>query len=140
MAIAVHRHNAPPQQLRRWNPFSELEELHERMEQLMEPFVDIEETDDAWILEVEIPGVKRDDVKVEMNDNELVISGEIKERERTGILRRRTRRRGSFEFRVMIPGDVDPDAIEANLGDGVLTVRIPKAEKAHPRRIEVQTA
>jgi HSP20 family protein len=138
MAIDVQRHTASPQRILRWNPFADLEQFHEQMGQLIEPAIDIEETDDAWIVEAEIPGVKRDDVNLEMRENELVITGEIKERERTGILRRKTRRRGSFEMRVSIPGEVDPDSIEANLGDGVLTVRIPKAQKAEPRRIEVQ--
>jgi HSP20 family protein len=52
------------------------------------PAVDVEETDDAWIVEAEVPGVGRDDVNVELRDSELVISGETKKRERSGILRR----------------------------------------------------
>src|SRR5882762_12009496 len=58
------------------------------------PFVDIEEGDDAYVLEVELPGVQRDDVNIELVGNELMISGELKERERKGIVRRRTRRVG----------------------------------------------
>jgi HSP20 family protein len=100
------------------------------------PPVDIEETDDAWLLEADLPGVKRDDVNVEMQGDELVIHGEIKERERAGILRRRTRRVGEFEFRVRLPGDVDEAGIDANLHGGVLTVRVPKAQ-AHSHRIEI---
>ena len=101
------------------------------------PPVDIEETEDAWIVEAEIPGVKRQDVNVETRDSELLISGEIKERERKGILRRRTRRVGEFEFRVTLPGGLDPNNVEANVDDGVLTVRIPKPEQARPQRVEV---
>jgi HSP20 family protein len=100
------------------------------------PPVDIEETDDAWLVEADLPGVKRDDVNVQMQRDELVISGEIKQRERAGLLRRRTRRVGAFEFRVRLPGDVDEGAIEANLHGGVLTVRIPKA-RAESRRIDI---
>jgi HSP20 family protein len=100
------------------------------------PPVDIEETDDAWLLEADLPGVKRDDVNVEMQGDELVIHGEIKERERTGIIRRRTRRVGEFEFRVRLPGDVEEGGIDAKLHGGVLTVRVPKAQ-ARSRRIDV---
>jgi HSP20 family protein len=135
----------------RWEPFRELEQLHEQMGRLMDtawspagnggtwvPLADIEETDDAWIVETELPSVDRDDINVELRDNELVITGEIKERERKGILRRRTRRRGEFEYRVTLPGHPDEEGIEAKLHDGVLTVRVPKAEQERPRRIDVK--
>jgi HSP20 family protein len=104
------------------------------------PQADIEETDDAWIVEAELPGVNRKDVSVELREGELVINGEIKEKERKGVVRRRTRRTGQFEYRVTLPGQTDPDKIEASLHEGVLTVRVPKAEQAKPRRIEVKAA
>jgi HSP20 family protein len=102
------------------------------------PPVDIIETDDAWIVEAELPGVDRDDITVEVRDSELSISGEIKERERHGILRRRTRRVGAFDFQITLPGTADTEHVEATLHDGVLTVRVPKPEQARPRRIEVK--
>jgi HSP20 family protein len=104
------------------------------------PITDIEETDDAWVIEAELPGVNRKDVNVEMRDSEVIISGEIKEKERKGVLRRQTRKTGEFEYRVTLPGDSDAEHIEANLHDGVLTVRVPKTEQAKPRRIEVKAA
>jgi HSP20 family protein len=104
------------------------------------PLADIEETEDAWIVEAELPGVDRKDVNVELREGELVITGEIKEKERKGIVRRRTRRTGQFEYRVMLPGQANEDQIEANLHDGVLKVRVPKSEKAKPRRIEVKAS
>jgi HSP20 family protein len=103
------------------------------------PPVDIEEADDAYIVEAEVPGVKRDDVNIEVVGNELTISGEIKEKERVGILRRRTRKTGRFEYRVTLPVAVDSDKIDAKLDHGVLTVRIPKSERAQRRRIEVKS-
>jgi HSP20 family protein len=102
-----------------------------------EPAVDIEETDEAFLVEADLPGVKRDDVTVELQNNELTIHGEVKERERTGILRRRTRRTGQFDYRVVLPGEVDADNVEANLQEGVLRVKVRKAEHARPRRIEI---
>jgi HSP20 family protein len=152
MALPTRRRDTLSEPAQRWEPLREFDELQQRTAQLMEsvwsgsgvdplgwtPLVDIEETDDAWIVEAEVPGAQRDDIDVELRDTELFVSGEIKERERTGILRRRTRRRGRFELRVTLPGQADPDGIDATLDDGVLTIRIPKAEQARSRRISVE--
>ncbi len=132
-----------------WNPFREFDDMQQRVSKLLEsgvghglvtswvPAVDIEETDEAFLVEADLPGVKRDDVTVELQDNELRIHGEVKERERTGILRRRTRRTGQFDYRVVLPGEVDADNVEANLQEGVLRVVVRKTEHAKPRRIEI---
>jgi HSP20 family protein len=153
MALPVRRSASPTTLTERWDPARELDELHNRVGQLMDslwsgaaigdgavwsPLVDVEETDDAWVVEADLPGVKREDVNVEVRGNELIISGEIKERERKGILRRRTRRSGQFEYRVTLPGGADPGGIDASLDDGVLKVRVPKPEEARPRRIDVK--
>jgi HSP20 family protein len=130
------------------DPFRELEELTDRVNHLWEtglagdlqswaPLADVEEDDDAYLVEIDLPGVKRDDIDIQLSDRQLTVSGEIKERERTGILRRRTRRVGQFQYAVTLPADVDADKVNARLDDGVLTVRVPKAEQAKPRRIEV---
>jgi HSP20 family protein len=103
------------------------------------PPVDIEETDEAFIVEAEVPGVKKKDMNIELMGNELTISGEIKERERTGILRRRARKVGNFFYRVVLPENVDAETMDADLHDGVLTVRIPKSQRAQRRRIEAQS-
>jgi HSP20 family protein len=103
------------------------------------PPVNIEEQDDAYVVEAELPGVKREDVNIEVVGNELSITGEIKEQERKGILRKETRRVGRFEYRVTLPEQVDPDGIDAKLNDGVLSVRIPKSQAAQRRRIEVKS-
>jgi HSP20 family protein len=102
------------------------------------PPVDIEEQDDAYVIEAELPGVQKDDVNIELQSNELMITGEIKERERQGILRKRTRRIGRFEYRVRLPEQVDSDNVEAKLNDGVLTVRVPKVQRADRRQIKVK--
>jgi HSP20 family protein len=103
------------------------------------PLVDIEEQDDAYVLEAELPGVKREDVNIEVVGSELSISGEIKERERKGNVRRRVRRTGRFEYRVRLPEQVDPSKIEAKLDQGVLTVRVPKSERAQRHTIDVKS-
>ena len=155
MALPVRRHETSKPGVQRWGEaFGELEELQQATSQLLErvlsgapladsgfftPPVDIEETDDAWIIEAELPGVSRKDVNVEVRDDEVAIVGEIMEPERKGILRRRTRSVGRYEFRVTLPGPVSADDLGANLSDGVLTVRVPKPELARAQRIEVQT-
>jgi HSP20 family protein len=103
------------------------------------PPTDIEETDEAYLVEVDLPGVRAEDIKLELRgDNELRITGEYQERERTGVLRRQTRRMGQFEYMVMLPGEVDPEQIEATMRDGVLLVRLAKSQGGQPRRIEVK--
>jgi HSP20 family protein len=140
----------------RWAPLAELDQVTERMRQMLEqtfgsfgwasalterigwsPLVDLEETDDAFVVDADLPGVKREDVNVELIGNELAISGEIKEPERTGTLRRRSRRSGRFDYRISLPSHVDPDKVEATLSDGVLRLRVPKAERAQRRRVEI---
>jgi HSP20 family protein len=101
------------------------------------PLADIEETEDAWVVEAELPGVNKKDINVDVRDSEVVVTGEIKEKERKGLLRKRTRPVGRFEYRVVLPGEVNADGVDASLDDGVLTIRIPKAEQARPRRIEI---
>jgi HSP20 family protein len=141
----------------RWHPFRELDEVTNQMRKVLDdtfggafgtqsfanlmawsPLVDLEETDDAYVVEAELPGVKRGDVDIELVGNELVISGEVKERERMGVLRRQTRRTGNFNYRVTLPDTVDADKVDASLADGVLTVRVPKSEKARRRKIEIK--
>lgn len=149
MALLERRSERVP--VTRWDPFTELESLHDQMGRLLSgrlsdwpkalgtwsPAVDLEETEDAYVIEADVPGVKRDDLTVEYHDGDLVISGEIKEKERTGVLHRRTRRTGHFEFRASLPKDVEADQVEAKLADGVLSVRAPKSSKSAPKRIAI---
>jgi HSP20 family protein len=101
------------------------------------PLADLEETEEAYLAEIELPGVKLEDLSVEVSGRRLTVTGERKERERIGILRRRTRTVGRFHYEVLLPGDVDEESVEASLHEGVLTVRIPKPERDRPRRIPV---
>lgn len=105
------------------------------------PAFDIEETQDSYVLDMELPGVRPEDVNIELRDsNTLRISGKYTARERTGTMRREERRGGGggeFEYEVMLPGDINPDRIDATLEHGVLTVRAGKAQP-QARRIEVK--
>lgn len=122
-----------------YSPFAEVDELWDRMVNRFfaqplawsdwshdwTPAVDVEETEDAWIFEVELPGAKRDDVQVEVSDTELLISGKIDARECAGVVRRRARRSGSFEYRTTLPAGIDADQVDAKFDNGLLTVRVP---------------
>ncbi len=148
----AHVQNSPePMQLDPlWGPLGELDELWERMVRRVlaapgfgglshswTPPVDVEETADAWILEVELPGARREDLRVELTDTELSISGEVKARERAGVMRRSTRRVGAFQYRATIPPGVDADRVEARFDNGILTVRVPRPEQAKRRRVTI---
>lgn len=102
------------------------------------PLADVEETDDAYLVDVELPGVKKQDVDIELQDRRLVISGERRERERVGLLRRKARSTGRFYFEITLPEPVDEDQVEAHLEDGVLQVRVPKREGARRRHIDIR--
>jgi HSP20 family protein len=101
------------------------------------PLADVSETEDAYLVEAGLPGVKRDQINVQVSGGQLVISGEVADREREGVLRRAARRRGRFEYRTTLPADADPDQVSASLADGVLTVRVAKTETARLRRVEI---
>ena len=145
MALPVlHRAKAPE----RWDAFRELDELYDRVAQVWDsaplrgldrwvPLADLEETDDAYVVELEVPGLARDDVDVQLDDRVLTVSGEIREKRRTGILHRRTRKVGRFHYAVTLPVEVDDEHVEASLRDGVLTVRVPKSAHSRRRRIEI---
>jgi HSP20 family protein len=154
MSQPVRRTEARP--VARWDPFREIEDVWSRMGSLLGDIsgggeghafgpwanlavpADIEETDDAYVVRLDMPGVKRDDFTLELRDNELLVSGEIKETERVGKLRKQTRRTGRFEHRIALPSEVNPDSVDATLSDGVLAVRLGKAPHTQPKRIEVK--
>ena len=112
MAMSVIRREVPRRQVRGWEPFRELEELHERALQVLDSALQ-EDGGMPWL--------------------------PAGQRERKGILRRRTRPVGRFELRARVPGPLDADAVEAKTAEGVLTVRIPKPQQAKARHIEVQS-
>jgi HSP20 family protein len=75
-----------------------------------------------------------------VRENQLRISGEFREKERVGVLRRQNRQVGRFDYTVAVPGEIDPDKVDGTLSDGVLTVRLGKASKSQPRRIEIKSS
>jgi HSP20 family protein len=94
------------------------------------PLVELEELGDAWLLRVELPGVKKQDADIQLDGRRLLVRAERKQTERKGLLRRTTRTTGRYFLEVLLPGEVDPDQVEASLEDGVLTIRVAKPETA----------
>jgi HSP20 family protein len=104
------------------------------------PALDISERKDAYLVTVELPGVRMDDLQVTLEDGLLTIQGE---RQFTNDaseqqFHRVERRYGAFRRSITLPAHVVADAVEASLEDGVLQVLVPKAEEATPKRIQVR--
>jgi HSP20 family protein len=106
------------------------------------PACDVFEDKESVKIVAELPGVKPEDVKLSLENNLLTIRGEKKQEaeERSERVHRYERSYGSFERTFVLPSTVDGDKISAEYQNGVLTVVVPKAEKARPREIPVRTA
>ena len=150
----------------RWDPFRDLEEMGDRMNRVFggfgrpgfpraseagrealtvpdwAPMVDITETNDEYLIKAEIPEVKREDVKVSVENGVLTMQGERKqEKEEKGKKFHRVERYyGSFMRTFTVPDNVDETKVRAEFKDGLLNVHLPKTEKAKPKAIEVKVA
>jgi len=153
MALPLRRSQPSPNaDVARWGPLAELDRINRQLGDYLDswgplpgllgdaftPLGDVEETDDAYTVEIELPGVSRHDLDIEVAGRRLSVTGERKERERVGILRRRERVVGRFRYEVVLPGEVEEDGVEAHLDAGVLTLRLPKPASQRPRRIAVR--
>lgn len=99
------------------------------------PAADLDENDKAYFVSVDLPGVKKEDIKVEVHDGKLSVSGERKsERSDKGYVERKY---GKFERIVTLPEEVDVEGIEAHFENGVLQLAIPKKELVKPKKVEI---
>jgi len=106
-----------------------------------QPAVNVWEREDSLFVELEVPGVKTDQVDISVIEDELSIKIQRPEVEREeGIYHRRERGVGTFSRVMRLPVSVDADRVEAELRNGVLTITLPKAESARLRKIEVTSA
>lgn len=120
-----------------WGPPSLLSETR-----FWSPSLDVSENDEEITVTAEIPGVDAKDFDISVSGNLLTISGEkkVESEERKGSMYRAERRFGSFRRSINLPDSVDAEKVEAEYDRGILTVRLPKAEKARARRIKVSRA
>jgi HSP20 family protein len=106
-----------------------------------DPAVNLWETEGELQAEVELPGVKQDDLDILVVGGELTIKGQRGPAPNSSqAFHRRERTSGSFQRTIRLPVDVDSSKVEATLSDGILQVKLPKAEAAKPRKIPVQAA
>lgn len=117
----------------------ELERMFETPMQAWAPALDVHEDKDQFTVSLELPGLKREDINVHLEDGTLVISGERKEETRAEgtEVHRRERFYGKFSRALTLPTAVAPDKVKAAYKDGILTVTLPKAEEAKPKQIDV---
>ena len=128
----------------RWDPLHDLLALHERMNRLSAddppgwtPAVDLYETSDRFVLSIELPGLKRDQIKIELQHEILTVRGERAVQHEEGAQFHRVERvHGPFARSFSLPNPADADRVQAEFRDGVLTVVIPKLAPPS-RRINV---
>ncbi len=104
------------------------------------PRTDLSETDDAFRIRLDVPGMTKDDIAINLQNNTLTVSGErSSERQKDGEEYVRVERAfGTFHRTFTLPDAVDPDRVEATYDEGVLTINVPKTEKSTRRQIEIQ--
>jgi HSP20 family protein len=147
----------------RWDPLAEMQEMADRFNRQFgrptaarpaepgnekltvpdwAPAVDVAETPQEYLIDVELPQVGKDDVKVSVADGVVCIEGERKrgKGEKDRKYHRVERAYGCFTRSFTLPDDVDEEKLRADFREGVLSVHLPKSEKAKPRAIEVKAA
>jgi HSP20 family protein len=129
-----------------WPTFGRLSSLQDELERLLAspqtdwvPALDVYEDKDNFVVHTELPGLKREEIGVSLQDGVLVISGERKagEKRTEGEIRRQERFYGTFQRTLALPVPVAADRVKAQYKDGLLTVTVPKAEQAKPQKIDV---
>jgi HSP20 family protein len=152
--------NLSPLQSSAWDPFRQLGEIENRLEKYFgrpsllgdggeresmtmsqwAPAVDITEDDHEYLVKADLPELKKEDVKVIVENGELTISGERKfeKEEKEKKYHRIERSYGSFVRSFTLPEAISPDKVKAGFKDGLLTIHLPKDEKARPKSIDVK--
>jgi HSP20 family protein len=137
------------------SPFGNWFDMTSRMNQMLDnifgeddgdktvwgPSVDVVENDDSYQIMAELPGIKMDDVKINLADDVLTVKGEKKNEvsESKRSFYRVERCYGRFQRSFTLPSSVDAEKVKANLDNGVLTITLPKAEQAKAREIPIKT-
>lgn len=139
----------------RWKPMRDLINLRDEMDRMFDGFwgdmanrdggmfmppVDMVENDDNFVISVELPGLKKDEIKMTMQNNVLTINGNKKHEfeSKEDTVHRVERSYGSFCRSINLPSTVDSTAIKASYDSGVLKVTLPKVEEAKPKEIAIE--
>jgi len=136
------------------NPFSELENMRRQVDRLYQglfsssaqpaagvfPLINLTEGKDRYMIRAELPGVSSDELDIQATASTLSLAGErkIPEENNGAKYHRRERESGRFSRVISLPGEINPDKVEASLVDGILTIVVSKAEASMPRQIRVR--
>ena len=151
----IYRRFFPVPTWRFRSPFDELHRIKQQLDQMVDgttapyqragagvfPLINLTENKDSYLVRAELPGVKGEELELQVTANNLAISGErkIAEVEEGARFHRKEREAGRFSRMIGLPGDIDPDKVDARLDNGILTVVVPKAEAAKPKQITVKS-
>lgn len=146
--------------LTRWEPFRDMMTLRHSMDRLFDDAfqsmdarnggngssmfslaLDVSENENEYVVKASVPGIAEEDLEITLDNHVLTIGGEFKSEEESEDVRYhlRERRYGKFSRSITLPAAVNEESIEANFENGVLTVHVPKAEEAKPKRIAVRS-
>jgi HSP20 family protein len=136
----------PKQLLRPWSLYNGFEEEMNNLlgnitsDTTFSPAIDLVETDGAFEINADVPGISKDEINIEVADNVITIKGERKKEKEINEknAHRIERTYGAFRRAFQIPGGFDHSNVQAEFGDGVLKVTLPKPKEKQPRRIEVK--
>ena len=143
--------NVPTWRLR--SPFEELHRMRQQLDRMFEdgavshqadsagvfPLINLSEDKESYYVRAELPGVKGEELDIQVTANNLAISGErkIAAEEEGAKYHRREREAGTFSRMIGLPGDINSDKVDAKMENGVLTIVVAKAEAAKPKQISV---
>lgn len=153
--MSIIRYQVP--ELTNWSPIDRLATLRDEFNRLFDwtaptrdsgffsgwtPALDVYDDKDHFVVKVEVPGMKKEDIEISLHDGTLTVSGERKSEheEKAGQTYRSERFFGKFQRSLTLPAAVDAGKVSASYKDGILTVQLPKAEEAKPRQIEVSVS
>jgi len=141
----------------RWDPFRDMMSLRRSMDRIFDEAItdsetwqpatwdlalDVIENEDEYLVRASLPGLNPDDLEITYINNALTIKGEVKEENEVKESRYhlRERRYGSFARSILLPSNVSAEKIDANYENGILTLKLPKAEEAKPKKISVKSS
>ena len=141
--------NVPTYRIR--SPWEELHRMRQQLDQMFDdspqqrvsagvfPLINLSEDQDNYYIRAELPGVKGEDLDIQVTGKNLAISGErkIAAEEASAKYHRREREAGTFSRMIVLPGEINSDKVEANLENGILNIVVSKAEIAKPKQISV---
>lgn len=145
----------PSKKMSRWDPFRELVNLRDEMDRFFNtffirqlegtegfwaPVIDIEEDNEYFIVKAELPGIKKEDIKISVRGNLLSITGGRKQESeiKNKTFHRIERSYGKFMRKITLPSEVNADKVQAKYKNGILTITLPKPESTKPKEITVE--